>query len=166
MHIKETNAAAQLEQQDAAASPARRSAEKGDNKASPTLPGRAPAHGDIFSTDTAAPSGSKSAAAQALRRRVNAPGPSASAAMSSAAEPGASRRNSDALAVARGSNAAEFERASGSLYDTQETMDSATVQEILGSVDAHHVYDTKLLLSACNWDMDELLMREMNTYLN
>ncbi|GIM02488.1 hypothetical protein Vretimale_7336 [Volvox reticuliferus] len=47
-----------------------------------------------------------------------------------------------------------------SICDTQEAMDSAMVQEILGSVDANHVRETQVLLSSFNWDLDELLHEE------
>ncbi|GIL66194.1 hypothetical protein Vafri_19788, partial [Volvox africanus] len=49
-----------------------------------------------------------------------------------------------------------------SIFDTQETMDSAMVQEILGSVDANHVRETQVLLRSYNWDLDELLQEEVN----
>ncbi|GLI63465.1 hypothetical protein VaNZ11_006439 [Volvox africanus] len=48
-----------------------------------------------------------------------------------------------------------------SICDTQETMDSAMVQEILGSVDANHVRETQVLLRSYNWDLEELLQEEV-----
>ncbi|KAG2487121.1 hypothetical protein HYH03_014234 [Edaphochlamys debaryana] len=47
-----------------------------------------------------------------------------------------------------------------SLLDTQETMDSATVGEILGSVDHSHVLETQVLLSSFQWNLDELMATE------
>ncbi|GLC46799.1 hypothetical protein PLESTB_001802000 [Pleodorina starrii] len=49
-----------------------------------------------------------------------------------------------------------------SMLDTQETMDSAMVQEILGSVDAHHVRETQVLLHSFNWNLEELLYQEVS----
>ncbi|KAG2449244.1 hypothetical protein HYH02_005990 [Chlamydomonas schloesseri] len=135
-----------------------------DSSKAPTS-GRTVVQRGAASMDRATPAGpNPAAAAQALRRRANTLG--AGPAVAGVAASGSRKDLDAAAAVARVSNVGDCEHLSGSLYDTQETMDSATVQEILGSVDAHHVHDTKLLLSACNWDMDELLMREMGTYLN
>ncbi|PNH06331.1 hypothetical protein TSOC_007300 [Tetrabaena socialis] len=46
---------------------------------------------------------------------------------------------------------------------SRESIDSQTVQSILGSVDERQVHETQILLSSCNWDLDELLQREIDS---
>ncbi|PNH06334.1 hypothetical protein TSOC_007298 [Tetrabaena socialis] len=46
---------------------------------------------------------------------------------------------------------------------SRDSIDSQTVQSILGSVDERQVHETQILLSSCDWDLVELLQREIDS---